>query len=244
VEPATAIPPTAAPTDTPESPIPTPESPIATPESPLATPTLSAETTPVTPTAASDASGATTGGLPDIIVNAQKLQMQSGAFRAVMKIDTGAGITVENTIEYQLPDRVHMITPAGEFVAIRNQGTWQKNGSTWEKAQTDLGASIFSNLDPKALDDLRKSLDVKQGSVKDMGTQTLNGKPAHVYQYESSINAGGTTINSTTTLWIDPATNLPIQSDIVSDPLVAGGAKTKMTITYTYDPNIKVETPK
>jgi outer membrane lipoprotein-sorting protein len=242
----TVVPPTEVPTatatNTPSSPIPTPISPLPTPISSLATPALPAGTAAVTPTVAAG-SAPSAGGLPDIIVNAQTLQMQAGGFRADMTIDTGAGTVVTNTIEYQLPDRIHMITPAGEFIAIRNQGTWQKTGSTWQKAQVDLGAAIFDDLNPQALDKLRQTLDVKQGTVKDLGMQTVNGKQAHAYQYESSITTNGTTINSTTTLWIDPASNLPLQSEIVSDPLVPGGAKTKTTITYTYDPNIKIQAP-
>ena len=102
--------------------------------------------------------------------------------------------------------------------------------------QTALG------LDPNTVDELLKIIDVT--SFKFVGAELLDGRPTWVYDYDTTMKMGDTTLISKSRIWIGVADKLPYKTTVESNSVLTPGGQTKQTQIYSYPSETKIEAPK
>jgi pectate lyase len=162
-------------------------------------------------------------------------QLNARSFRARMD-STFNGQEMARTIEYVAPDHFRLAGDNDETVIIGSKA-WARHGnSAWQELPIDASRMIASVRDPKIIDEIRKSAEVKL-----VGPDTLDGKPMTVYQY-TLRNMMGTTMTSHAKAWISTADNLPRRIETEAE---INGQPSKATITYfDYNADIKIDPPK
>ncbi|MCX6029088.1 MAG: hypothetical protein NT169_07270 [Chloroflexi bacterium] len=200
-------------------------------------PTDTPKPAPTQPPAPSGADGA------NLIFDAMRAQLAAKSFRMTMNTEDGDKKTTM-TIEYVAPDRFHMIQASGMEIILLKDGMYQRStkDGPWNKLPGSMGSNIVTSiLDPKNVEELKNTMSVDK--VKFLGPELLDGKLMWVYQYDTTVKVGDTTINSTAKVWIGVLDKLPYRSESESDSFVNKGSRTKTTNVYQYDPNIKIEAP-
>jgi len=163
--------------------------------------------------------------------------LKAGPFRVKSTITSGQ-TTIDQTAEMILPDRFHLVTQTGqtsmEFIIVGTK-TYQKTGNTWSLFPVDVGTltqSLLSGL----TEETQKGIT----DVKFVGTEAVNGKPARVYTFASSVTVAGQQVNSTIKMWVDVASGLPVKDEIQGE---YAGIKSKTAQQIEYDKSIKIEAP-
>ena len=169
----------------------------------------------------------------DVLVKSMQALLQAKSLRTRMTNTSSQG-TYNATLEYASPDRYRLVSPQGEMVAIGNDA-YMKAGGRWMKTPVNVGQLINQFRDPKVVEEMSRTTDVKY-----VGTESLDGQTVYVYEYAVSETAGrGATGRAKT--WISPADMLPRKTEVDGE---AGGIKSHTTITYSdYNSDIKIELP-
>jgi hypothetical protein len=240
---ATTVPPTpvaaAVPTRLPSTATAVTLPPTATPVA-QATTTVAPTATKPAPTATQAPAEASTGSLPDIVLNAQRAAFKQKTLRIRTTIAQGDGSVLTSVVEMVPPDRVHITAATYETIAIRGVGAWQKTGGQWQAVPggAAVAESILGALDASNIDELGVSLVVDK--IQALPPEILDGKPMRVYQFVTTTNITGTAIEGTSKLWIGATDGLPYKSDGTSG---SGASLTKNTSVYEYDSSIKIDAP-
>jgi hypothetical protein len=148
-------------------------------------------------------------------------------------------------IEYAAPDSDRMTRAAGqggatgdssmEYVIVRGAMYMKTPDGGWAKSPVDASDMIKAFRDPKMLDELTKTADVKF-----VGPDTLDGAPMLVYQY-TQTNPMGMNLKSVAKTWLSVADGLPRKTETEGE---FNGQKTKTIITISdYNADIKIESP-
>jgi hypothetical protein len=239
--PVKAAEPTAAPAPT-EAPVPTntpapTEAPVPT-DTPDPVPTV--EPTEVPPTEP-PAEAAPTGqeGI-DFLLDASRAQLAQAAFRMNMTSEDGGKIT-KMIMEYVAPNSFHTTTDGSEFIVVDGASYIKGANGQWEKTPIDMSRMTAQLLSPELVDELAKNITVEK--MQFVGPDVIDGKPMWVYRYETTMELMGEKINSEATVWLGVLDKLPHRQEGESDSIMNKGGKTKSTIVYEYDPNIKIEAP-
>jgi len=206
--------------------------------------------------ATSPASGNTGGGIGapaitandkplDVMTKAMRAQLDAKSYRAQVTSTLADGAPSKMLIEYVAPDSFRM-TRAGqgggaggdstmEYVIVRGAMYMKTPDGGWAKSPVDASDMIKSFRDPKMLDELAKTADVKF-----IGPDTLDGAPMLVYQYTQN-NPMGMNLKSTAKTWLSVADGLPRKTETEGE---FNGQKTKTLITVSdYNADIKIESP-
>ena len=167
------------------------------------------------------------------ILASHKAMMKAGTFRIVGTTESSQG-KAETWAEIQWPDRYHIRGNGTEVIVLPGK-TYMKQGDKWTALPMDMSAMIKS-MSPEAM---------KQGfdsmtNVKELGEQSIDGKTAIGYEYDSSVTMMGITAKSHVRMWVDTATDLPLRQEIDGEAM---GVKSKSVQTYTFDPSIDIEAP-
>ncbi len=176
----------------------------------------------------------------DLLLNAMRAQLAQKAFRMTVKSEDG-GKTTNMTVEYVAPDSFHSKTDDFEFIAIKGASYVKDTAGTWEKSPIDMSPMISQALNSDMVDELTKNMTVDK--FKFVGPDLIDGKPMWVYQYETTMDLAGTKVNSAAKVWLGALDRLPYRQEGESDSILNKGGKTKSTIVYEYDPNLKIEAP-
>ena len=206
--------------------------------------------------AAPASSGSTGGGLSaaaisesdkpvDVMTRAMRAQLDAKSYRAHVTSSTGDGTANKMLIEYAAPDRYRMTTEGQggeggkgfklEYVIVGGVTYVKPPDGDWVKSPVDANAIIKSFRDPKMLDELAKTADVKF-----IGPDTLDGAPMLVYQYTQN-NPMGMKLKSTAKTWVAVADGLPRKTETDGE---FNGKKTKTFVTMSdYNADIKIEAP-
>jgi len=207
--------------------------------------------------AASPASGSTGGGgigAPaitandkplDVMTKAMRAQLDAKSYRAHVTSTLADGVSTKMLIEYVAPDsfrmtRVGQGSSAGgdatmENVVVKGAMYMKMPDGGWMKSPVDASEMIKTFRDPKMLDEL-----VKTAEVKFIGPDTLDGAPMLVYQYTQN-NPMGMNLKSTAKTWLSVADGLPRKTETEGE---FNGQKTKTLITISdYNADIKIESP-
>jgi hypothetical protein len=169
------------------------------------------------------------------LTKSMDMQLNAKSFRARMD-STFNDQEMARTVEYVAPDRFRMTGEADETIIIGSNAWVRQNNGAWQKLPIDASQMIASVRDPKMIDQIRKSAEVKL-----IGPDTLDGKPMMVYQY-TLRNAMGTDMTSRAKAWISVADSLPRRMETETE---IKGKTSKATITYfDYNADIKIDPPK
>ena len=181
------------------------------------------------------ASPASTDANPiDVMTASMKAQLDAKSYRARLEsLADGKNMTM--TIEYVAPDRFHMTAPMNETIIVGSDTFVKLPTGQWQKVPINANEMISSFRDPKMIEELRNSTDVKF-----LGTDSLDGVPVKIYQYTVK-NAFGTNMTSTSKAWIATNDNLPRRMEVEAD---VNGKPSKTLITYyDYNADIKILPP-
>ena len=204
---------------------------------------------PNAPGSSAPANPVTAGANPRAeLTRAMGAQLSAKSYRAQMVTTSSSGMNGTTTVEFVAPDRFHM-TQNTEMpgrgggkreIIIVGKDTWMKAGDAqWQKFPVDIGGIVAQFRDPKVLEELSQSAEIKY-----LGPDTIDGAPALVYQYTLNDMMGkGSKSNAKT--WLGATDSLPRRTeseaefDFMGKPL-----KTKTTITYTdYNADIRIAPP-
>jgi|GEM_PF-997079 len=181
----------------------------------------------------------------DVMTKAVRAQLDAKSYRAHVTSTLDGAPPNKMFIEYAAPDRYRMIREGQgggggengrmEFVVVGEAMYIKKPDGGWARAPVNAGEMIKSFRDPKMLDELAKSADVKF-----VGPDTLDGAPMLVYQYTQN-NPMGMNLKSTSKTWLSVADGMPRKTETEG---VIEGKKTNTTITISdYNADIKIESP-
>ncbi len=173
-------------------------------------------------------------------MQAAKAQLAQKAFRATITGEDGSKAS-KTVLEFVAPDRFHIIPSAGQEIIILKDATYMKQGDKWIKSPINMGEMMSGLLNQQNIEAMLKEMDV--ADLKFVGADTVNGKPMWVYQHTTSMKAGDQTIKSQGKSWLGITDKLVYKIESEADSLVNKGSKTKTTVLYDYDPNIKIEAP-
>lgn len=180
----------------------------------------------------------------DAMTKAIRAQLDAKSYRANVTSTVSDGTTNSMVIEYVAPDRYRMTSeakPGGgksftmEYVIVGGATYIKTPDGVWGKSPIDAGDMIKAFRDPKMLDELAKTADVKY-----VGAETLDGEPVLVYQYTQN-NPMGVNLKSTSKTWLAVADGLPRKTESEGE---FNGQKTKTLVTISgYNSDIKIEAP-
>lgn len=195
---------------------------------------------PTTPAPAADESNAPQGqGALDLLVQSGKAQLDQNAFRATLTTTDAGGKETTVVLEYVKPNSFHIASPEQEIIIVKD-GTFIKQGAApWQKSPVDMQSMMSDILSQQGIEAMIK--DVKYQDIKLVGVDVIGGKPMWVYQYKSTLDAGGTQVSAESKNWIGVLDKLPYRVEAVSD--AGSGAKYTVTGVYEYGDNIKIEAP-
>ncbi|MGI8482444.1 MAG: hypothetical protein ACR2MF_10350 [Chthoniobacterales bacterium] len=179
----------------------------------------------------------------DVVLKAMRAQLDAKSYRAHITSSTSKGTNSTMVVEYVAPDRYRMTrkSRAGaksfdmEYV-IAGGGMYVKgpNGQ-WVKSPIDAGEMIKAFRDPKMIEELTKTADVKL-----VGPDMLEGMPMLVYQY-TQTNPLGINLKSVAKTWLAVDDGLPRQTETEGE---FEGMKTKTLVRISdYNSDIKIESP-
>ncbi len=151
------------------------------------------------------------------------------------------GKTYNTMVEFVAPDRYHIVSAPIEYV-ILGQKVYIKQNDVWTESQIPA-ASIVGN-------GYSKGLEESISDIQFMGADSLNGKPMQVYQYQNKTKIGDADSTAQSKVWIGVEDHLPYK--MVMDGETASldsstgkvvGVKSTATISFEYDPAIKIDLP-
>ncbi len=181
----------------------------------------------------------------DVMTKAMRAQLDAKSYRAHVTSSMGDGAATKMLIEYTAPDRYRMTGEGAggeagkgfkmEYVIVGGATYIKTPNGGWVKSPIDASAMIKNFRDPKMLDELAKTADVKL-----VGTDTIDGAPMLVYQYTQN-NPMGMNLKSTSKTWLSVADGLPRKTESEGE---FDGKKTKTLITMSdYNADIRIEAP-
>lgn len=201
---------------------------------------------PTTPNSSGAATIAPSGDPREDLLKDMSEQLNARSFRA--RINSSGSLEGDKTwlVEFVAPDRYHMVMEATgsnsrmtgiEMIRVGTKIYMKSAERPWQEAPTDVSRFLSGFRDPKILDELRKSIDIKF-----IGPDTLDGIPMLVYHYtfvgDKPAEASG---SSGTKVWVAATDGLPRKTESESE---VGGRTRKLTSNfYDYNTDIKIEPP-
>jgi len=182
----------------------------------------------------------------DVMLKAMRAQLDAKSYRAHITSSTDKGTNSTMVVEYAAPDRYRMVREGQEgggggknaqmeFVIADNKMFLRAPNGKWIPSPINAGEMIKAFRDPKMIDELTKTADVKL-----VGPDTLDGAPMLVYRYTQN-NPLGMNLKSTAKTWLSVADGLPRKTETDGE---FSGMKTHTLVTITdYNSDIKIESP-
>jgi hypothetical protein len=179
----------------------------------------------------------------DAMTRAMRAQLDAKSYRAHVTTTLADGAPNKMIIEYVAPDRYRMVNDMQvggkslnqEFIIVGNGSYIKAPNGQWMKSPVDASEIVKGFRDPKMLDELAKTADVKF-----VGADTLDGAPMLIYQY-TQTNPMGLKMKSTSKTWLSVADGLPRKTESEGE---FDGKKTKTLVTISdYNADIKIESP-
>ena len=181
----------------------------------------------------------------DVMTRAVRAQLAAKSYRARVTSSLGDETANNMLIEYAAPDRYHMTREgqaggAGEnakmeFVVVSGAMYLKTPDGRWVKSPVDAGQMIKAFHDPKMVEEMAKTADVKF-----VGPDTLDGAPMLVYQYTQN-QPMGLNIKTTAKTWLSVADGMPRKTETEG---MYEGKKIKTLVTiFDYNADIKIESP-
>ena len=184
----------------------------------------------------------------DGLTKAIQSMLAAKSYRAQVESSTSNGTKSKTTIEFVAPDHFHVTREAAspghagmkQETIVVGEETWMKMGEApWQKFPANFRDIIKQFRDPKVIDQIAKSVDVKV-----IGTEVLDGTQTTIYQYTLS-DPDNKDFSSNAKTWVAASDGLPRKTESEGD-FDLGGKQihTKSVITYyDYEADIKIDKP-
>jgi hypothetical protein len=187
-----------------------------------------------TPTPESKAAITASANPLDDLTRTTRAMLDAKSYRARME-SSFEGTNRTTMFEFAAPDRYHIDTGGFEMIILGAQTFQKPPGGRWQKFPVNMNEMISAFRDPKLLDEIRKSTDVKF-----LGPEVLDGTPMLTYQYKQD-KAFGTNIKSDFKIWVSAVDGLPRRMEVEGE---MNSKKTKTVITYSdFNGEVKIEPP-
>jgi hypothetical protein len=170
------------------------------------------------------------------LVAAARAQNAASSYR-IEGATTSAGTSLTYTMEIVKPDRFHITTGSGEFIAIGTT-TWRKSGGTWKAAPgLDIGALIKSS--GQLSDQIINKATFTAVSVDPNATAA--GQPVVHYSFHQSIPSDS---EADSQMWLARDTCRPVQAASTWTTTAAGGSsRGESTINWSKWDAVSIEAP-
>ena len=179
---------------------------------------------------------------------AMKSMLAAKSYRARVESSTSNGTTSKTTIEFVAPDHFHLTREAStpghagmkQETIVVGEETWMKMGEApWQKFPASFGDIIKQFRDPKVIDQIAKSVNVKV-----IGTEVLDGTQTTIYQYTLG-DPDNKDFSSNAKTWVAAGDGLPRKTESEGDFNLGGKQiHTKSVVTYyDYEADIKIDKP-
>jgi hypothetical protein len=174
------------------------------------------------------------------VIYAIRAQSKAMPFRALVTIDTGS-TQIKTKGEFESPQRILVESSSGSVKMVDGMCYEKKEGDIWRKCvnpQAGASAMAFGSsfLDEPAINAVIQMIQ----TVKQVGTETLDGIPARIYEYTIAGDQMGVRTEGMSRLWVSENKGLPIKQVVNSK---SGGRSTTATQIFQYDPAITVRAP-
>lgn len=159
------------------------------------------------------------------------------SYRAQIQTSSG-GQTYQQTVEIIVPDRFRMIGgPGGDVVGTPQGAFIRLPGQDWTPAPPSVAEMSKSFMSAAYVEQAKRAIT----AVTALGTEVVAGKPARTYQVEQTMQVLDVESKTSTKLYVDIATGLPVRQEI--DASARGNtAHTLQDISYESD--LVIEAPK
>ncbi|CAN7612837.1 hypothetical protein LJR016_004615 [Devosia sp. LjRoot16] len=137
------------------------------------------------------------------------------------------------TAEVVPPASIHATTHIGgatQEMTVHDGKAWMQMGGAWTAMPDSMAAQMTAGISGAA-----GMIDQVAGA-ECLGTQNFEGKDYLAFKYDFAM-AG---VESSSTLYADPATKLPL---LILGTSTAAGKTTATRATYRYDPSVTVSAP-
>lgn len=179
---------------------------------------------------------------------AMNAMLAARSYRARVESSTSNGTSSKTLVEFASPDHFHLtreVTIAGhaprrQETIIIGGDTWMKMGdSPWQAFPVNLGDLITQFRDPKIIDEIAKSVEVKV-----VGAEVLDGSQTTIYSY-TLRDPDNKQSEITARTWVANGDSLPRRTASESDADIGGKQiHIKGIVTYyDYEADIKIERP-
>lgn len=170
------------------------------------------------------------------------------SFRAQSETISPDMVTLKNNEEFVSPDRYHGIqTNTGLETIIIGKNTYLKSSnSNWEKTDFFEVEGDKQLLSDEAIRGYLKQIPKDNKEYKVLGSETIDGLPAMIYQFSYSLsNLSEKTPIMTMKMWIGTRDNLPYKIENELEGNLGGESFRIKTVTKYYDfgADIKIEPP-
>lgn len=160
--------------------------------------------------------------------------LEARAYRFTQKIESGKqSFTQEGAVI--LPDRFHVKSPHGEFIATP-EAVWMNAGGQWTRMPIGTEA-LRKQFSADAIADLKQSI----YEVEDLGEREIEGRATRAYRYRSEGQAMGIKAKSEGVTYVELASGLPIRTEIDSEAM---GRKTRSVQDLTWSDDVVIDAPR
>lgn len=147
--------------------------------------------------------------------------------------------------EFVAPDRMHNIEDGREIIII-GKTMYVKKGDEWKNMGTqmsDMQEKMKEGVQQMSAAERTEATKGLTADYKSLGDEVLDGMPTSVYEMRSELDTkveGAGPIVTITKFWIGKSDGLFHKEETNG---AEAGMKIKITRTYEYDPDIKIEAP-
>jgi hypothetical protein len=194
---------------------------------------------PMTPATTGQATAVANQDVKDNIVAATKATLAQPMQAHIERVADGK--TVTGNLEWTPPNAVHLSTVDGSqdfMAAAGTQQVWVKDPSgnyiQADQAMVQGYLRFFQYALPAY--GITQAGNVTLSNIQSLGTETIDGTATNVYQYTVTNTSSGSSEPEQVKLWVAQSTGLPVKS-------VHSAPSHTTTITYKYDPGVKVALP-
>lgn len=167
------------------------------------------------------------------IMKSFRAQMDLKSYRMRMETTTPRTGTKLVVAEFVAPDRLRWVAEGQEMIVIGSVG-YMRQGAIWTKAPIDVTSLISTIRDPKVIEEISKSADVKL-----LGSDVIDGTPVNIYQYTLKDAPAGN--EAVTKSWVRVSDGLPLKVETEGN---VQGERSKSVITFSdFNTDIRIEPP-
>jgi hypothetical protein len=170
------------------------------------------------------------------LLAAARAQNAASSYR-IEGATTSAGSSSTYAIEVVKPDRFHIVTGSGEFIAIGTT-TWRKSGGTWKSAPgVDMGAILKNS--GQLNDQIINKATFTAVSVDPNATAA--GQPVVHYSFHQSIPSDS---EADSQMWLARDTCRPVQAASTWTTTAGGGStRGESTLNWSKWDAVSIEAP-